>query len=123
MKKQLILVVSILLVLMLLSCDDSKKVPRIYFNSPSDGQVFNGGSIAQIDVKIKDDGDAILNEELYVITSNNDTILNKKESEFCFEYNFYENFSVMPNEVYRIVVKSRGGHGNWTSKYIQVSGN
>ncbi|CAM4397488.1 Ig-like domain-containing protein [Flavobacterium terrigena] len=116
MKKYLVL----LALVTIISCDSDHKIPGIKIISPEEGQTFASGNNVNIKVKISDDGDSIMNEELFVITQSNDTIVNIKNGDFCFEYEFDENIQVQSNTQYKIIVKARGGHGNWNSKTINI---
>lgn len=117
-KKYLVLLT---LTILSISCDSENKIPVIKIITPEEGQSFPNGSNVNISAKIFDDGDSIMNEELYVITESNDTILNITNSDFCFEYEFNENIQVQSNIKYKIIVKARGGHGNWNSKSIHIN--
>ena len=107
------------------SCSDND-VPGITILTPTNGQNFSVGQIVEVKVKISDDGDSIMNEEL-LITLNNSTdttpILDFKDTEFCFEYNLYKTFVAETGKEYKIEIKARGGHGNWTKKTIIVKCN
>ncbi|RZJ64369.1 MAG: hypothetical protein EOO50_15840 [Flavobacterium sp.] len=117
MKKLLVLAI----LTALLSCNDDD-TPGISITSPKDGETFNGGQTVQVKVKITDDGDSIMNEWLFVISEENDTIVNFRDDEFAFDYTITQSFQVQSNRTYKIRAKARGGHGHWGTKTIYVSG-
>ncbi len=122
MKKIPLSIYRFLILLSINSCDYSKRVPGIQINSPVDGQIFRAGEVVEVKAKISDDGDSILNEELVVTSGNQDTIINFIDSKFSFEYTLSDSFTATSNSTYKIEVRARGGHGNWSSKIINVAG-
>ena len=108
------------------SCGKDDDYTRIEIITPANNQTFNGTTTIEVKAKIYDDGDSIMNEEL-LITLNNSTnstpILDFKDTEFCFEYNLTKSFVGESGNEYKIEIKARGGHGNWTNKTIIVNCN
>ncbi|GGC94416.1 hypothetical protein GCM10011508_21930 [Flavobacterium lutivivi] len=116
---KLLIVYFFLILFTVCSCSDDD-VPGITILTPTNGQNFNAGQIVEVKVKISDDGDSIMNEELYVIHEN-DTIVNFSDDEFAFDYIITESFVVENSSEYKIVARARGGHGNWGSKTIYIN--
>ncbi|WP_131327951.1 hypothetical protein [Chryseobacterium vrystaatense] len=111
------------LLIFFISCRSDDHYTRIEITSPVNNQTFNGNTTVEVKAKIYDDGDLIMNEEL-LITLNNSTdttpILDFKDTEFCFEYNLSKNFVAEAGKEYKIEIKAKGGHGNWTKKLIII---
>ncbi|SHG51644.1 hypothetical protein [Chryseobacterium vrystaatense] len=111
------------LLIFFISCRSDDHYTRIEITSPVNNQTFTGNTTVEVKAKIYDDGDSIMNEEL-LITLNNSTdttpILDFKDTEFCFEYNLSKNFVAEAGKEYKIEIKAKGGHGNWTKKLIII---
>jgi hypothetical protein len=123
MKKAYSFIFLIAFSLMFAGCGKNRYC-RIIINTPQDNQVFNRGTLINIDAKIYDDGDAIMSESLTVTTiPANDTVLVLKDNEFTFEYPIHVSFTSAANTQYKIEVQALGGHGNWASKSVHVTCN
>ncbi|WP_160137700.1 hypothetical protein [Chryseobacterium sp. c4a] len=108
------------------SCGNKDNYTRIEIMTPYNNQIFNGNTTIEINAKIFDDGDSIMNEELLVteVNSNNGVpILDFKDNKFCFDYSLIKNFPAEAGKEYKIEIKAKGGHGNWTNKTIMVKCN
>ncbi len=109
-----------------ISCSDDDKYTRIEIISPIDSQIYNANTTVEVKAKIYNDGDSIMNEELLITLNNStvtSTILDFKDTQFCFEYNLTKNFVAEAGKEYKIEIKAKGGHGNWTKKSIIVKCN
>lgn len=123
MKNIRLIIICIITLFAVISCDKNK-IPVIEFISPNENQVFSAGETIHIKVKIYDDGDSIMSEELLVTSSSgNDTVINIKKTEFKFEYLFEESFTGKSNTQYKIKVIAGGGHGNRTDKSVTIQCN
>lgn len=124
--KNIKLISLLTLLIFFISCSNDDKYTRIEITTPVNNQTFNGNTTVEVKAKIYDDGDSIMNEEL-LITLNNSTdttpIFEFKDTEFCFEYNLSKSFVAETGKEYKIEIKARGGHGNWTKKSIIVKCN
>jgi glycerol-3-phosphate dehydrogenase len=123
---KIIFIISLLIVSLFINSCNKGKYTRIEIITPIDKQTYNGTTSVEVKANIDDDGDSIMNEEL-LITLNDSAaatpIVDFKDTKFCFEYSLIKSFVAEPGNKYKIEVKARGGHGNWTNKTIIVNCN
>ncbi len=116
----------LMLIILFNSCSDKDNYTRIEIITPYNNQIFNGNTTIEVNAKISDDGDSIMNEELLVTEVNSNSgvpILDFKDNKFCFEYSLIKDFLAETGKEYKIEIKAKGGHGNWTNKTIMVKCN
>ena len=107
-------------ILVFVSCNKTK-YPGAQIIAPSNGQVFTAPEIVKVTANLKDDGDALTTQILYVVKENiaHDTVVNFKEHKFLHGLNVIEkSFTTETNTSYKIITGARGGHGN--SKYDSI---
>lgn len=118
----------LLIIISFNSCSnkDNDNNTKIEIIAPYNNQIFNGNTTIEINAKISDDGDSVMNEELLVTEVNSNSsvpVLDFKDNKFCFDYTLTKNFPAETGKDYKIEIKARGGHGHWTNKTIMVKCN